>query len=295
MPKLVKFLALPVLAIGAGILLYHFLLHPGTEQPATEPPVSAKPHPRSATADAPVPAKEHLVAEFHKLLELEGPIDLDAWSNLLDQFIQRDPNAIADMVQKLPGTSPNREFLMHRVAQKWAAADPQGAITWAKSIYTLNERDQMVGSVCYEIAQRDPLVALQTVESCDPPIHTVGIYQGLVSQLAEQDFAQALEWSRSHLDQAARNQLLQSLAFTQAQTDPEGAAILVADTITASTTQGEAALSVILQWAKTDPSAARTWAKSFPDENLRQRALQEISSAENSPPPSSDEDTLSGN
>lgn len=279
MIKIAKTLLLLLLAAGIGILIYQ-----GTRESANAPDIisTSSPAPAAAGAPHPAPRKEHLVATFSKLLEQEGPMDLNAWNDLLEQFIRHDPHTLAALVEKLPPQSSTREFLMYRVAQKWAALDADGAAAWAKGIYFLTDRDKMVASVCQEIAQKDPWMALQTAESCNPPLQLPGVYQSLVSQLAKRDFNTALEWARNQIDQEAQGQLLQGLALVQAENDPESAAFFVAEQMASGTAQvqEEAALSVILQWARTDPVAARNWAATFPNENLKELAAQEISAAQ---------------
>lgn len=281
MNKIAQFLLSLFLVLGIGILLYQTKLAPEKQPAASKdsPSLAAQ----SAASD-PAHANDKLVTAFRKLLEQEGPMDLIAWNDLLEQFVRHDPHTLATLIEKLPQQCSTREFLMYRIAQKWAAVDAASAATWAKGIYFLTDRDKMVAGVCHEIAQKDPLLALQIVESCNPPLQETGIYQSLVSQLAKRDFDTALEWARGEIDQDTQGQLLQGLALVQTEKDPEAAAIFVAEQMATAPvqTQEAAALSVILQWARTDPAAARDWARTFPSAKLKQLAEQEIAATQES-------------
>ena len=73
-----------------------------------------------------------------------------------------------------------------------------------------------------------------------------------------------------------RDRLLGRVAFTRSKENPIEAAKLVAEWISPGEVQNEAAISVLHQWALRDPKAALAWARLFPEEGLRDRALNEM-------------------
>jgi hypothetical protein len=75
--------------------------------------------------------------------------------------------------------------------------------------------------------------------------------------------------------------LLARLAMVMAKTAPADTARMVAEQISVGNIQNEAAISVVYQWAQTDPSAARVWVNLFPDGFLRTRALNELTNIQN--------------
>lgn len=102
------------------------------------------------------------------------------------------------------------------------------------------------------------------------------LLENLAQQWAEQDMQATYEWASAKPTGEAKDRLLGRIALVESKHNPEEAARLVAEQISPGTVQDEAAISVIHQWALRDASAAMTWVQSFPESNLRYKAILEV-------------------
>ena len=129
---------------------------------------------------------------------------------------------------------------------------------------------------CLALAARDPLAAMDMAAANQLYDVDSGLAASLIVQWARRDFDRAYEWTKMQEPRAWQDDMLARLAYLRAQTDPIAAARLVATDISAGPARDEAVISVIHQWALRDARGAELWAQSLPDENLRERATEEI-------------------
>jgi hypothetical protein len=128
---------------------------------------------------------------------------------------------------------------------------------------------------CLRIAETDVLAAMdfavaQKLAGDDP-----GLLTAVILRWAEHDFAEALEWVQAQPPSPARDNTLAHLAFLRAQSDPHAAARIVSQ-IPAGPIHEEAVISVVHQWSRRDWEAARFWIDGLTPENLRLRAITEL-------------------
>lgn len=141
---------------------------------------------------------------------------------------------------------------------------------------SLADRGILLARECLTLAERDPLAAMEMAAAHQ--LHAVdpGLAASLMTQWAAKDFARAYEWTKSQETGAWRDDMLARLSYVRAQVDPVAAARLVVSDIPAGRARDEAVISVVHQWALRDARSAMRWVQSFPDEELRQRASDEV-------------------
>ena len=98
----------------------------------------------------------------------------------------------------------------------------------------------------------------------------------LASKWAERDPIEALKWVDGHAPDPRMDEVMARVVFEYARAHPEKAARYVVESIKPGAAQSEAAITVLHQWALVDLSNAARWAESFPEGQLRDRALLEI-------------------
>jgi hypothetical protein len=96
-----------------------------------------------------------------------------------------------------------------------------------------------------------------------------------MSKWAVQNSAEAIKsWSQS-IDGSDRDSLVGGIASTMADSSPSDAATLVAS-MSPGSQQNDAALSVLLEWGRSDPKAAANWLKLFPSGEFRDKAMLDL-------------------
>ena len=132
----------------------------------------------------------------------------------------------------------------------------------------------VVEMACAQVAESDPAQAVSLAEGYSGGCSN--LLENLVHQWTEQNEPAATAYAISKPPGEERDRLLSRVAFTRSKENPIEAANLVAEWISPGEVQNEAAISVLHQWALRDPNAALAWARLFPEESLRDRALNEI-------------------
>jgi len=135
-------------------------------------------------------------------------------------------------------------------------------------------RDAVLEIVCAEVARFDPGEAVALAQRFGSS--NVNLLENLVYQWAEQNEAAAAAYALAVPPGIVRNRLLGRIALIRAHTRPADAAQLVVEQIGPGPVQSEAVISVLHEWARQDPAAARAWLQRFPEGELRDRAQQEL-------------------
>lgn len=156
----------------------------------------------------------------------------------------------------------------------WARQNPGKALSWMRSAAVGEPRDTVVEIVCARVAESDPAEAVALAEryagGCS------NLLENLVHQWAEQNEPVARAYAMSKPPGDERDRLLSRVALIQSRENPVDAARLVVEWISPGEVQNEAAISVLHHWASREPAAALAWAQLFPEENFRNRALNEV-------------------
>jgi len=227
-----------------------------------------------------------LLARIQEALGSTNPDDREiVFTHLLAALVRADPLAAARFAETndVGGT---HDLILHRVAQLWAAQDTSAALDWAATLSNARERDEILTDVFLQIAETDPAEAIRTRSRYVTDGKPNAGLEALTQRWAERDFPAALDWALSRDAGAQRDQLIARLAYVQSQTAPFDAATLAVENVPAGKAQTEAVMAVLHQWASRDLAAAEEWVESFPEGDLRTRAVTELNGIAQSLPDS---------
>jgi len=283
----------PIVALGIGALLglMWFTFGPGTSPgPKPVPAVveskaaAVRPDPGVPVGAGSLTPEEKkarvaaLVGRIQQALDAKNFADHAAvFESDLPALMELDPWAGAKLAESAPAGGEWRAELLRTVAQKWPVADPQGVGKWVAGLPDPNERDTILGCACFQIADRDPSLAIRMLVQQGVGSERREVMLGnLAQQWAALDMPAAVAWARSCPPGRVRDTLLLHVALAQSKVDPEDAAAIVAQQIPPGSTQENAAIAVLQAWAKQDGDGALAWASRFPPGELRDRALREI-------------------
>lgn len=276
-----KFSSLLILA-AAGVISALVLLNRPPVNDSREKSkaiVLAKAVAPDAPLPPPKPSRHELALKYMQLikplLDSSNQTDHDLiYTNLLRGLVAADPAMAGWLAESLAPGDVRAEFV-RRVAQAWAAVDPDGATTWAAGLTDSGEQKATLTGVAFQIAQTDPAAAVALAEKSD--LGNTGALANLAQQWACKDLAATLEWATQQPAGVQRDQIIAQIAFVQAHTAPVAAVDLIVGQIPPGPAQDEAAISVLQVWGMQDYKAASDWVNQFPETPLRNRALNELS------------------
>jgi hypothetical protein len=199
----------------------------------------------------------------------------DALSRMLPPLVAEDAPAVARFAELYIGA--DRELLIRRTSQLWAAMSATAALQWAETLASDAERDATITDVCAELANSNPARAVEL--RAQYPASTVesdAALENFMQQWAAKDSQAALDWTLARPEGRQRDLLLERIAFVKAQSAPQEAARFVLDQMPTGKAQSDAVITVLHQWALRDLPAATEWASRFPDDALKTRAADEL-------------------
>jgi hypothetical protein len=241
--------------------------------PDAGPGKPALPAPSAASTTG---AHTPTLAELENALESAEPGKQDlVIAQLLPALIAGNP-AAAGRFAELQEDHYLRETSLRLVAQRWALMDAEAALAWAASLGDPRERDGSIADIALAVAQEDPRRAIALRERYAVAGARDATMVGLAEQWAIKDFSAALAWTQQQGDPQLRTDLLQRLAFVQAENGQHlAAAELAGDMIVDQRARLEALAMVAAHWAYRDLPAARAWARTL-EGPTRIRMEQEI-------------------
>ncbi|HEY8966473.1 MAG TPA: hypothetical protein VIM58_08525 [Candidatus Methylacidiphilales bacterium] len=161
-------------------------------------------------------------------------------------------------------------------AAERTARNPAEALAWASGLSDDDLRQAARMNVLAVWAESDPRGALLQASAWDLGPASAYVRGTLLRQWAAVDFAGALDYAERQPPGEAREEMLGRLAMQGTEWSPSEAARMVAEEMAPGSARDEAAIAVVHRWALGDPEEAASWAASFPDAALRNRALREI-------------------
>jgi len=186
--------------------------------------------------------------------------------------IQWEPPVVAEADSDSPDAMEDPDHI-----RAWARRNPQRAREWLVSAPEGAKRDTVSEMVCLGIAETNAAAAVVLADACG--VRSTNVLENLLVQWADRDVNAAYIWAAAKPPGEQRDALLSRIAFVESKTDPKEAATLVAEQIPLGPIQDEAAISVLHEWALTDPEAAMNWARSFSAGTLHDRAVNEVQNA----------------
>ena len=164
---------------------------------------------------------------------------------------------------------PIRTKEQHQDNSQWHIA-----FSTASTIVDPIKREEALARLCYERAESHPREALELAIE-----HGLEGSPGMIANLAQQwaavDLPSARAWAESQPEGPMREDLFARIGYVWSLSDPAAAARFVSSSNAPGDSQTEAAISILHQWRKHDPTAARAWVECFPEGPTRERALHE--------------------
>ena len=138
----------------------------------------------------------------------------------LGEWIRQSPTSVEASVTEISqryGANP----ALRVTAQLWAEEDPEGAREWALRSGNGGQRLKILASLSYQLAQRDPLAAVENVKA---ELERTPYYEAatapLVARWARKDRAAALAWVNAQTGGDIHKQLLWQIERATAPADP---------------------------------------------------------------------------
>jgi hypothetical protein len=222
-------------------------------------------HARSTSACGPDSISRVAPEKREELKREEDPRQFDEWATA-------NPREAAAWAQKLDTPESRRSFLMV-VALRWAVTDLAAAAVWARSLPEGDLHTEIMAAIGNEAIRSDPEQALglaAELPSCKAQDDLV--CRALVEwAVTERD--RAMECAAQIQDKALLEQVTGQIAVASAEKDPTSAANIALEKMPPGDAQDRALVSIIQRWVKTDPLAAASWVKDFPEDQLGKDAI----------------------
>jgi hypothetical protein len=220
-----------------------------------------------------------LLEQMRDGLNSDSPGDQAAvFTNQLLALIRTDPWVGAEFAKSIEVGSWRTE-IMRVLAQNWAQLNLPDAEKWVSQISNSDERDTMLGCICFQVAQTDPKLAVQVLERQGLNGDRREIILGnLVRQWASQDLSAAVAWANNYPVNDRSDKLFRQIAYAVSEKSPREAAQMVVELIPPGPIQQEAAMSILQQWGSRNLRDAMAWADLFPSGELADRAGRELAS-----------------
>lgn len=220
---------------------------------------------------------ESLIRQITAAIHSTNPGDQAMiFTNQFLALIKLHPWAAARFAES-PEAGDLRTELMRVIAETWATTKPSEAAKWIEQLSDPNERDTMLGCLCFKVAQVDVPGAIEVLEKEGLDDRREVMLCNLVQSWAANDIQSAFAWVNEYPPGKTRDDLVMHIALAENQTDPKSAAQIVATQINPGETQDEAAFSVVDAWAWQDLPGASAWVAQFPDGDLKTRATSQLS------------------
>jgi hypothetical protein len=271
-----------MLPYGGALLLSLLVLGWGSSSPQTAllPVAGAARHAhlhRQGQAASPHDARR-LRQEIQAALSSPHPgAAAEVFTHQLVSLIRVDPWAAARFVQAHENEAWYDEF-MRALAENWAEVNADEASQWVAQMERPDEQDTMLSCLCFRVAQTDPMRAIQLMEQ--QGVHTerrLTLLGSLAHEWATKDMASALKWAAQYPSGETRDALFRQIALARAKSSPAEAAWLVVQQIPPGPIQSETGLCILHEWARQDAPGAAAWAEQFPEGELRDRAIDDVS------------------
>jgi hypothetical protein len=221
--------------------------------------------------------RTNLLRQIRAALNSGNPAEeASVFSVYFPRLIKTDPWAAARFAES-PEVGDSRTELMRVLALSWAQTDFASATNWIAQVVDPNERDTMLGCICFKISETDAALAVQILAEQGLNERRNVILGSLVQQWTSQDLQGAIDWADNYPVGRMRDDLFSHIALAECETAPVESARLVAQQISPGPVQDEAVIQILQRWARLDLSAAVTWAEQFPSSRLRDRAAETVS------------------
>jgi hypothetical protein len=196
---------------------------------------------------------------------------------LFQKWVLDDAPGAAGFVLTVENEDQRKEAMLS-VMQTWGVQDAGAALTWAATAAFANdyEREVAMSMTCSQVARTDPAEALRLALQHKLDESADGLCEGLTARWAETDLPAARDWVFAQPAGAPRDRLIESLALVMFENSPAKASQLILDQIPAGEGQDKAILSLAGRLALQNPEQAQQWVATFPEGELRERAMNNL-------------------
>ena len=192
----------------------------------------------------------------------------DQLRNVLHEWAEEDPQAAANHALNLPPGKERNDALASVVAGA-ASADRDVAMRLIGQIPAGAARNNTLTRLVQELGYSEPKVAAEFVLALPPTQQRDSVHQ-VVSRLARQDRAAALDWAGRLTSAEARTSAMQSIVQEWSSDDPKAAAQYCVSNAVGTP---EVLRRAVANWARDDAPEALAWAGALPDGPQREAAL----------------------
>ena len=202
-------------------------------------------------------AKDDPEAAIAKLDLIKGTSDRQqALLGIAVALVTSDPQRALDLLDGMP-PGQGRGSMLASITATWMRHDSDAAIAWINSLPAADQSKALQNG-CWQLIQDDPAKAAKLLSSLPANNQTSGQFSNLASQWAQQDLEAAREWAESLPSGRTREQAMNGIVNTMAQTDPAKAAAILGGEVVTNRNYYQVGM-IVGEWIKTDQTAALAW------------------------------------
>ena len=187
------------------------------------------------------------------------------------EWSKKDPAAAAEWVQQIPPFW--RDFVIS-LGSEWAAESPQEIAPLVMKWPDNQRRQAILRGVCESWAQKDPAAALAWIDALPPGASRTEARKGLVVGWSIKDEAGCRAWVEKLANEEEKQQGKHYILHGMARSKPQ-AALKNLISRTGEPDPNEF-YCFAKEWALTEPAPAGEWAKSLPEGDAKEAALQAL-------------------
>jgi hypothetical protein len=201
----------------------------------------------------------------------------------MGEWARQDPAAAANYIGEL-SVSERTLQSAERVAQRWGASDPRGAIDWALGQEDPALRERALRGAVAAWAEQDLSSAADFAASLEEDSELRSAVRAVAQRWAELDPGEALGWLGG-LPEGARGDAGREILNHLAHEDPRAAAEYYAGMVSAGADGWvmsepgllvDAAADIAGRWSELDPGQAAQWAVELPEGDAQSRAVGSV-------------------
>jgi hypothetical protein len=172
--------------------------------------------------------------------------------------------------------APLRDEMIAVATLGWAGSDLDGAIKWVLSQSAGEARNKLLITLGHEWVRTNPKDVISLAVSLPVSPERDQMMTRAAAEWAVTDGSAALSWARGIAEPERRAQTLAGVAVAISEQDPEAAANVVANELTAGRLQDDAVVAIVQRWAQTKPEDAAAWVSHFSDGQLFNASVENL-------------------
>jgi hypothetical protein len=207
----------------------------------------------------------------------QTPLSVALQLRLVRRWAGTDPQSAAAWVAQTPSGEARQEAI-NAVAIEWANRNFAGTLEWARRLSNETEKQGALVNSAYEAARLAPVEALSVASEIENAQERDNLVTHATMQWASASPEQAAAWAKQIDDAELRQRVLTGVATAWGERDPVSAAKLALQFIAPGRMRDDALIGIVQRWVQKDPRTASSWVNEFPKGQLRETAMEIISS-----------------